>query len=66
MVNFNRKIYTSGSTGQKLFPPRMVVKQLIFAAAWGVIEEAGGPYPLSKMPELIRKFKSLGCEFRCA
>ena len=36
------------------------MKQLLFATMWGLIEEAAGPYPLSKLPALVHKLKSLG------
>ena len=32
----------------------------LFATMWGLIEEAAGPYPLAKLPALVRKIKSLG------
>ena len=36
------------------------MKQQFFAAAWGILDSAGGAYPLSKLPEIVRKLKSLG------
>ena len=38
----------------------MASKLHFFAAAWGVVTDAGGPYPLASMPALLRKLKSLG------
>jgi hypothetical protein len=32
----------------------------LFATAWGLVEEAGGPFPLAKMPALVAKLQSLG------
>jgi len=32
----------------------------IFATAWGLLQEAAGPFPLSSLPALVRKLKSLG------
>lgn len=39
---------------------RPTMKQDFFACAWGVLDLAGGPYPLTKLPEIVRKLKSLG------
>ena len=32
----------------------------LFATMWGLIEEAGGPFPLAQLPALLAKLKSLG------
>ena len=32
----------------------------LFATVWGLIEEAGGPFPLAKLPSLCAKLQSLG------
>lgn len=38
-----------------------MVKQVMFAAAWGLITEAGGTrYPLAQLPALLDKLQSLG------
>jgi sugar phosphate isomerase/epimerase len=36
------------------------MKQEFFACAWGLVDAAGGPYPLSELPAIVRKLKSLG------
>jgi sugar phosphate isomerase/epimerase len=32
----------------------------LFACAWGLIEEAAGPFPLTSLPAIVRKLKALG------
>ena len=32
----------------------------LFATAWGLLEEAAGPYPLESLPQIVKKLKSLG------
>ena len=32
----------------------------IYATVWGLIEQAGGPFPLDKLPQLCAKLKALG------
>jgi hypothetical protein len=32
----------------------------LFATAWGLLEEAGGPFPLAKLPALLAKLQALG------
>ena len=35
-------------------------RQLLFAAAWGVLDLAGGRVPLAQLPQLLDKLKALG------
>jgi len=36
------------------------MKQVMYAAAWGLVAEAGGRYPLAQLPALLDKLQSLG------
>jgi sugar phosphate isomerase/epimerase len=38
----------------------MTTTQLLFATAWGIFESQGGKYPLSKLPQVLDKLKTLG------
>jgi hypothetical protein len=35
-------------------------RQLMFATVWGLLDTAAGPYPLDKLPAIVRKVRSLG------
>ncbi len=36
------------------------MKQLFFATMWGVVKDAGGKFPLEKLPQILDSLKSLG------